>query len=185
MFLFRKRFLCTNFGIVPLDYEDLLSYYTHRGFRVIACATKHVDLRGWKQVERLTRQEAECELDFLGFIIFENKLKDATTDIIQELHAAQIREVMCTGDNILTAISVARECELIDRTAHCFIPHFEEGMSLYSDAVAILIMIRTTGHFQDPKARLKWQSVDNALFELDPDTLMVDIVLRRPNLQSY
>ena len=26
---------------------------------------------------------------------------------------------MCTGDNILTAISVSRECNLIDKNAHC------------------------------------------------------------------
>lgn len=75
----------------------------------------------------MTRQEAESELEFLGFIIFENKLKPSTAAVIDELDKANIRRVMCTGDNILTAISVARECNLIDRTAHCFIPHFLEG----------------------------------------------------------
>ena len=71
--------------------------------------------------------EAESELEFVGFIIFENKLKPSTTTVINELHEAAIRSVMCTGDNILTAISVARECQLIDRTAHCFVPHFVQG----------------------------------------------------------
>ena len=114
--------------VVPVDYEELLSFYTHRGFRVIACATKHIRELSWTKVEKMGRQEAECNLEFLGFIIFENKLKAATNEIIDELNQANIREVMCTGDNILTAISVARECNLIDRTAHCFIPHFLEGM---------------------------------------------------------
>ena len=76
----------------------------------------------------MKRSEAESELEFLGFIIFENKLKSSTTDIIDELSRAGIRNVMCTGDNILTAISVARECHLIDKTAHCFVPHFVEGL---------------------------------------------------------
>lgn len=138
----------------PTDYEDLLSYYTHRGFRVIACATKHIEIFGWKEVQRMTRREAESNLEFLGFIIFENKLKEATTGVIEELNNANIRQVMCTGDNILTAISVARECNLIDRSAHCFIPHFMEG------------------EYQDPKARLVWKSIDNPLFELDQDTLL-------------
>lgn len=80
----------------------------------------------------MTRQNAESGLEFLGFIIFENKLKPSTTGVINELDDADIRKVMCTGDNILTAISVARECNLIDRTAHCFIPHFLEGLSLLS-----------------------------------------------------
>ena len=75
----------------------------------------------------MKRQEAESKLDFLGFIIFENKLKPATTSIVDELDNAGIRTIMCTGDNVLTAISVARECHLIDRTAHCFVPHFTQG----------------------------------------------------------
>ena len=113
----------------PSDYEDLLGYYTHRGFRVIGCATKYIPKLSWIKVQKMSREEAESELDFLGFIIFENKLKDTTTEVIDELGAANIRKVMCTGDNILTAISVARECGLMDRTAHCFVPRFIEGKS--------------------------------------------------------
>ena len=157
-----------------MDYEDLLSYYTHRGFRVIACATKHIDTLGWKEVQQMTRHEAESDLEFLGFIIFENKLKPTTTEVIEELNDANIRQVMCTGDNILTAISVARECSLIDRNAHCFIPHFSEGKrSPPWDPKITLTTIRCLGSYQDPKARLTWQSIDNSLFELDQDTLMV------------
>ena len=75
----------------------------------------------------MERTEAESDLQFVGFIIFENKLKVTTTAVIDELNQAAIRTVMCTGDNVLTAISVARECHLIDRTAHCFVPHFMIG----------------------------------------------------------
>lgn len=115
--------------IVPVDYEELLSHYTHRGFRVIACATKHIPKLSWVKVQKMKREDAESNLAFVGFIIFENKLKLSTTAVIDELNEAGIRNVMCTGDNILTAISVARECHLIDRTAHCFVPHFLEGWS--------------------------------------------------------
>lgn len=79
----------------------------------------------------MKRTDAESDLEFVGFIIFENKLKPTTGDVLQELEEAGIRKVMCTGDNILTAISVARECNLIDRTAHCFVPHFAEGKGCY------------------------------------------------------
>ena len=137
----------------PQDYEELLDHYTHRGFRVIACATKHIQKLSWVKAQKMQRTEAESELEFIGFIIFENKLKDTTVDVIEELNAAHIRSVMCTGDNILTAISVARECYLIDRTAHCFIPQFSQGDNL------------------DPKASLKWQSIDNPMYELDGKTL--------------
>ena len=138
----------------PADYEHLLSHYTHRGFRVIACATKTITRPNWSRLRKIARRDAESDLEFLGFVIFENKLKDATTGIIDELNEANIRNVMCTGDNILTAISVARECHFIDSTAHCFVPFFSEG-----DAF-------------DSQARLKWRSIDNSAFELDEQTLL-------------
>ena len=137
----------------PPDYDDLLAYYTHRGFRVIACATKHIFKLNWLKVQKMKREEAESNLEFSGFIIFENKLKEKTTEIIEELTEANIRTVMCTGDNILTAISVARECGLIDRSAHCFVPHFVEG----------------NAHM--PLSKLSWESVDNPIYQLDENTL--------------
>ncbi|KAI9721463.1 MAG: hypothetical protein M1812_002225 [Candelaria pacifica] len=139
---------------VPTDYEDLLNYYTHRGFRVIACATKSIAKLSWVKVQKMKRSDAEHDLDFIGFIVFENKLKPSTAGVIDALDEAGIRKVMCTGDNILTAISVARECNLIERAAHCFVPHFIEG------------------GFQTPNARLGWESVDNPIFKLDEHTLL-------------
>ena len=138
---------------LPADYDDLLSYYTHRGFRVIGCATKRIPKLNWVKVQKMSREEAESGLDFVGFIIFENKLKPRTTNVINELAEANIRKVMCTGDNILTAISVARECNLIDPNAHCFIPHFVEG------------------DCRTPLAKLAWESVDNPIYQLDENTL--------------
>ena len=52
-------------------------------------------------------------MTFLGFLIMQNKLKNATTAIIDALHEARIRAIMVTGDNVLTAISVARQCHLV------------------------------------------------------------------------
>ncbi|KAK0392169.1 hypothetical protein NLU13_1667 [Sarocladium strictum] len=137
----------------PHDYEELLSHYTHKGYRVIGCATKHLDRLSWVKAQKMTRAEAESELDFVGFIIFENKLKPTTAGVLKELKMSNIGSVMVTGDNILTAISVARECGLIERNAHCFVPRFMQGNS------------------GDPLAQLQWESIDNSVFCLDPKTL--------------
>ena len=138
----------------PSDYDELLSHYTHRGFRVIAVARKHVPKISWVKIQKMKRETAESELDFVGFIIFENKLKPTTAGVLEVLEKANIRKLMCTGDNILTAISVARECTLIDKTAHCFVPHFVEG------------------HTKDPESVLAWESIDNPMFQLDEKTLL-------------
>ena len=116
------------YGAVPSDYDELLNHYTHKGYRVIACATKYERKLSWMKAQKLSRTEAESNLEFLGFIIFENKLKPSTSRVISELNEAGIRNVMCTGDNILTAVSVAKECKMIDPGEHCFIPHFIEGL---------------------------------------------------------
>jgi cation-transporting ATPase 13A2 len=137
----------------PADYDELLNHYTHRGFRVIACAAKTIPKLSWVSVQKLTRPQAESEMDFTGFIIFENKLKPITTSVINELSRAEIRTIMCTGDNILTAISVARECEMIPSEAHCFVPRFVHG-----DA-------------RSPLSKLAWHSIDNAAYQLDEHTL--------------
>jgi magnesium-transporting ATPase (P-type) len=54
-------------------------------------------------------------LEFLGLIVMENRLKPETRDVIDRLKDANIRTIMCTGDNILTGLSVARECHMISQ----------------------------------------------------------------------
>lgn len=127
-----------------MDYDELLSFYTHRGFRVIALATKHIQNLDKKKVQAMLRSDVESDLDFIGFIIFENKLKLASAAVINELNEAGIRNIMCTGDNILTAISVARECQIIDRTAHCFVPHFYEGCFYITRAPTLTVLTYRT-----------------------------------------
>ncbi|KAI1166378.1 hypothetical protein F5B18DRAFT_607041 [Nemania serpens] len=138
----------------PDDYDALLSYYTHKGYRVIACATKHMKKLSWVKSQKMKREEVEADLEFVGFIIFENKLKPTTAAVLKELNQSNIGSIMVTGDNILTAISVARNCGLVEPNAHCFIPHFAEGNS------------------RDPNARLQWESIDDAAYQLDNRSLL-------------
>lgn len=67
----------------------------------------------YPKVQRISREKIECDLTFLGFVILENRLKPDTIDIINSLMVANIRTIMVTGDNILTALSVAHDCDMI------------------------------------------------------------------------
>jgi cation-transporting ATPase 13A2 len=58
--------------------------------------------------QKITRDEIEYDLTFLGFLIMQNKLKVVTKHVIETLNQANIRTIMATGDNVLTAISVGR-----------------------------------------------------------------------------
>ena len=43
----------------------------------------------------------------------ENKVKSATIPAIKTLNDCNIRTIMATGDNILTAIAVGKECNIL------------------------------------------------------------------------
>lgn len=128
---------------IPADYEELLYQYTHNGYRVIACA--HKQLRSPSN----DRDEVESQLTFSGFIIFENKLKPSTKETLLALNEAKIRTVMCTGDNILTAISVGRESGLLSENDAIYIPRWDE----------------------EEEDRLVWHEINNPDNKLDSDTL--------------
>lgn len=99
---------------IPADFASTLMWYTKQGLRVIAAAHKPLNANyRWKEVDDLTRAELEQKADFLGLIIMQNLVKAETYGAIKELHEADINTVMVTGDNILTAISVGRDCELV------------------------------------------------------------------------
>lgn len=67
----------------------------------------------YDSIQKAERQQFESDLVFLGFIVLRNMLKDETTETIETLLAANIRPIMVTGDNIVTALSVAKECSMI------------------------------------------------------------------------
>ncbi|NXH54190.1 AT134 ATPase, partial [Rhabdornis inornatus] len=99
---------------VPSNFESKLLLYTAQGFRVIGLACK--SLQGVKLPAALTREEIESDLTFLGLLIMENRLKKETKPVLEELSAARIRSVMVTGDNIQTAITVAKNAGMIAPT---------------------------------------------------------------------
>ena len=67
----------------------------------------------FSEVDELSRSQLEEGADFLGLIIMQNLVKKETYGAIAELHKADICTLMVTGDNIQTAISVGRDCELV------------------------------------------------------------------------
>ncbi|XP_077472080.1 polyamine-transporting ATPase 13A3-like isoform X2 [Stigmatopora argus] len=58
-------------------------------------------------------EQVESDADFLGLIILFNKIKERTADVLLDLRRANIRTLMATGDNLSTAVSVARECGMV------------------------------------------------------------------------
>ncbi|XP_034743035.1 probable cation-transporting ATPase 13A3 isoform X4 [Etheostoma cragini] len=99
---------------VPQSFPETLESYTRQGFRVIALAHRQLEAKlSWHKVQSLSRDLIETNMEFLGLIIMQNKIKEETAGVLRELRQANIRTLMVTGDNMLTAISVARECGMV------------------------------------------------------------------------
>ncbi|KAG7488168.1 hypothetical protein MATL_G00031590 [Megalops atlanticus] len=99
---------------VPENFSEVLEDYTKQGFRVIALAHRRLESKlTWHKVQNVNRDHIETNMEFLGLIIMQNKLKAETPGVLEDLRRANIRTVMVTGDNMLTAISVARDCGMI------------------------------------------------------------------------
>ncbi|XP_078063972.1 putative cation-transporting ATPase 13A4 [Mustelus asterias] len=101
---------------VPRSFSTELQRYTKQGFRVIGFAFKSLWNSRDITVANLKREDVESDLVFLGLLILENKLKPQTIPVLSELSNARIRTVMITGDNLQTAVTVARNAGMIPLT---------------------------------------------------------------------
>ncbi|RZC32699.1 cation-transporting ATPase 13A3, partial [Asbolus verrucosus] len=98
---------------VPEGIFDRLKEYTEQGYRVIGMGSKKIKNTPFHKIPKLAREEVEYDLEFVGLIVLENQLKPQTGSIIEILKNAGMKIVMVTGDNIQTAVSVARDCGII------------------------------------------------------------------------
>ena len=81
----------------------------------------------FQQSQSVSRDFVEKNMIFLGFLIVKNKLKEATQESLIKYDNADIRMVMATGDNIFTAICVAKECDLIKNNQVMYSCEFING----------------------------------------------------------
>lgn len=98
--------ICTS---TPSTYNAALSQYSKQGLRILACCGKRLD--GYIGTEGLG--DLEKGMEFLGFVVLQNKLKPESGEMVSMLSKADIRSVISTGDNLMTALAVARESRVI------------------------------------------------------------------------
>ena len=145
------RRLCINESI-PSTFHDILKKYTEKGLRVLALAYKDITDMDYYKINTLKREQVEFDLKFLGLILLNNELKRETVPTINTLHNARIKTIMATGDNPLTAISVAREWGIVD-----------SSLPVYLGELVTL---------KSGEKILTWNNVDKFDSKLDPRTLL-------------
>lgn len=111
---------------IPKNVSKILRNYTCSGYRLLACAYRSIEPGLLNELKSSSIEDFENNLQFLGLVILQNKLKPQTLNTIQVLHEAGIKTVMATGDAVLTGISVARECCLINPSITVYLGELRE-----------------------------------------------------------
>lgn len=96
---------------VPAQFSSTLRSFSSEGLRVLALACKPVDVIS--DLSTTERGEVEKEMHFLGLLMMKNLVKPESAEVINILTLAHVRSVMVTGDNILTAVNVAKSCGMV------------------------------------------------------------------------
>ena len=111
---------------IPDNFNEVLTKYTSKGFNVLVLSCKIMKMTS-EQAKTVSRELVEKDLIFLGLLIVQNKLKETTNDVLKSLlEDGHIRVNMATGDNIFTAICVARKSNLIEDKTKVFTCEIEE-----------------------------------------------------------
>jgi len=82
---------------VPEDLTSTLQEYTEQGYRVIALGRRTLSDTSYTKIQRMRREDVEQDLEFLGMIVLENRLKPETEPVIGTLKGAGVKMVMITG----------------------------------------------------------------------------------------
>ena len=120
--------------IIPLcdsvnaDVYSSLNYYTQSGLRVLACAYKVLDSFD----ERMKLEEVELGLEFLGFPVLENLLRDDALSTISTLRSKRIHCLISTGDNVYTGLAVGKTVGIVDEKK-CFTGDFIYDEVVWND----------------------------------------------------
>ncbi|DBA01044.1 TPA: hypothetical protein N0F65_002654 [Lagenidium giganteum] len=111
--------MCTPCTIPP-DYHNRADGMARKhGCYVLSMGFRDITDLSEQQVQELMlkREAVESGLTFLGLILFQNELKEDSRRVIQTLKEGDVRVVMITGDNAMTACHIAKECGMVSADA--------------------------------------------------------------------
>lgn len=106
--------LCVESSL-PEGFEEKARQAARDGVYQLAIAT--APYKGTQDLGDVKREDIEKDLQFVGFINFQNTMKEDTPSVIQDLREGDVSSTIVTGDNVLTGIFIARKAGIIPQTA--------------------------------------------------------------------
>ncbi|XP_049627916.1 polyamine-transporting ATPase 13A2 isoform X1 [Suncus etruscus] len=164
---------------VPTHFAETLQSYTASGYRVVALAGKLLPIAPTPEAAQpLTRDSVEQDLNLLGLLVMKNLLKPQTTSVIQALRRTRIRTIMATGDNLQTAVTVARSCGMVGPQEQLVILHARPpsrgqpaSLELLPDDPPATVngatdANQTAGYTMEPDPRCRHLALSGSTFEV-------------------
>lgn len=94
---------------VPKDYKVVTEKHAADQYYVLGMGMK--ELQGYSP--EMTRDQLENDLSLLGLFLFRNEMKPDSPYALAQLREGGVRCVMCTGDNAITGVAIARRCNML------------------------------------------------------------------------
>ena len=101
-----------NPSTIPDNLNKIISYYRRRGFIIIICASKIINMEQYSFFD--SEDKYMNNLNFYGFITLKNKLKDEIIYALNELRLFKCNFVISTGDDIYNTLSVGFESTILE-----------------------------------------------------------------------
>jgi magnesium-transporting ATPase (P-type) len=115
---------CIN-DSMPRNFDYSLRESAQQGIYQISMASK--SLPSQTDVGKISRDECETGLTFLGVINFKNVIREDTPIVIRQLMEGDVISVMVTGDSVLTGVCIAKEAGILSGQKNLFIGSLDES----------------------------------------------------------
>eukprot|EP00457_Paulinella_chromatophora_P000588 gb/GEZN01000588.1/.p1 GENE.gb/GEZN01000588.1/~~gb/GEZN01000588.1/.p1 ORF type:complete len:1220 (+),score=191.62 gb/GEZN01000588.1/:86-3661(+) len=107
---------CCDIKSLPPDYDQVADRYSRQGIYLLAMACRQMsgdEAKFLSSGGHFERSKVESKLTLLGFILFKNALKPDTAEALRKLREGEVRTLIVSGDHVLTAIHVGKDCGVI------------------------------------------------------------------------
>jgi cation-transporting ATPase 13A1 len=101
---------------IPANYMEFSQHHMQAGKRVLTLAYKKITESQWKNNAFQHRSNAEKDLIFAGFLIFDCDLKVDSRSVIKDLINSNHKVIMITGDSVYTAANVGKRVALYENS---------------------------------------------------------------------
>ena len=100
------------------NFEKIIKQFADKALRTICVAYKNIsdnEVKNWKDKNKEGANIIETDnFILIGIFGIKDKLRDGVVEAVETCQKAGIKVVMVTGDNIDTAVAIAKECQIIN-----------------------------------------------------------------------